>query len=361
MRRLPAAEAKPGMILARQLTDAFHNLVLKEHEELTADIIGRLPVYGVDELFVDDDRVAEVSVEPLVEPYAEAQVTQGLQTLYNECYGAGVLDDAILELIIRPIHEMTGNFFPVGLAELNTAPCTSPADHLFRLPARATGMAMLLGSLCGMSEDQVSDVGVATALMNVGFMNLPKEIVQSTDPLTPAQEHELKKHSLHGYVLLKESPLVPSEIAEAVLQSHELLDGSGYPRGIKGDEISMMSRIAAVADTYFTLISPFNRGERSSRHDALEYIMAFGGDLFDQEIVQHLMRRVPVYPSGIVVRVSTGELGVVTESNPGQIGRPRLKVLKDKDGFDVDPDETVELDLADPRNRQRVIVEGKAA
>ncbi len=361
MRRLPAAEAIPGMVLARQLTDAFHNLVLKEHEELTEDVINRLPVYGVDELFVDDDRVAEVSVEPLVEPYAEAQITQGLQTLYIECQGAGVLDDAILELIVRPIHEMAGEFFPVGLGELNTAPCTSPADHLYRLPARATGMAMLLAALSGMNQDQTADVGVATALMNVGYLNLPKEIVQQQEPLTPAQEHEFNKHPVHGYVLLRDSSRVSTEIAEAVLQSHELLNGSGYPQGIKGEQISMMSRLITVADNYFTLISPFNRSEQSSRHDALEYMMAFGGDLFDQEIVQHLARRVPVYPSGVVVSLTTGETGVVTESNAGQIGRPRLKVLKDKDGFDVKPDEMIELDLSDPRNRQRLVVEYKAA
>ncbi len=361
MRRLSTVEAKPGMVLARQLTDAFHNVVLKEQAELTEEVIGRLPVYGVDELFVDDDRVADISVEPLVEPYVEAQITQGLQTLYNECAGAGVLDPAILELIIRPIHEMAPSFFPVGLAELNTAPCVNPADHLFRLPARATGMAMLLASLCGMNEEQAAEVGVATALMNVGYINLPKEIVQSTEPLSASQEHELKKHPVHGYVLLNQVERISSKVAEAVLQSHEMLDGSGYPRGIKGDEISQMCRIVTVADTYFSLISPFSRSERSSRHDALEYMMAFGGELFDQDVVAHLARKVPVYPSGVIVGLTTGEHGVVTEPNPGQIGRPQIRVLKDKDGFDVKPDEMIELNLSDPRNRQRVVVELEAA
>lgn len=361
MRRLPAAEAKPGMILARPLTDAFHNLVLKEQDELTEDVVNRLSVYGVDELFVDDDRVADISVEPLVEPYVEAQITQGLQTLYNECLGAGMIDEAMLEMIVRPIHEMASEFFPVGLAELNTAPCASRGDHLFRLPARATGMAMLLASLCGLNEDQTTEVGVATALMNVGSLNLPKEIVQSTEPLSAAQEHELRKHPVHGYVLLKDCKRISAQVAATVLQSHELLDGSGYPRGIKGDEISLMSRIVTVADTYFTLISPFNRGERSSRHDALEYMMAFGGELFDQSVVQHLARKVPVYPSGVIVGQTTGEHGVVTEPNPGQIGRPQIRVLKDKDGFEVKSDEMIELNLSDPRNRQRVIVELDAA
>lgn len=123
----------------------------------------------------------------------------------------------------------------------------------------------------------------------------------------------------------------------------------------------MMSRILTVADTYFTMISPFNRGEQSSRHDAIEYIMAFGGDLFDPEIVQLLTRKVPVYPSGVMVALSTKEIGIVTEPNAGHAGRPQIRVLKDKDGFVVKPGEMVEIDLADPRNRQRVVTEYRAA
>lgn len=361
MRRLPSSEAKPGMVLARPLTDAFHNLVLDEQQALTEDVLSRLPIYAVDELFIDDDRVADIAIEPLVEPHAEAQITQGLQTLYSECHGAGALDDSILELITRPIHEMAGEFFPVGLAELNTAPCASPADHLFRLPARAAGMAMLLAAVSGMDQEQTAEVGVATALMNAGFLSLPKEFVHSTGPLTSAQDHELRKHPVHGYVLLKDSKRVSTEIATAVLQSHELLDGSGYPRGISRDEISKISRIVTVADTYFTMISPFNRGARSSRHDTIEYMMAFGGELFDQELVQLLTRKVPVYPSGVMVGLNTLEIGIVIEPNAGHPGRPKIRVLKDKDGFEVKPGEMVEIDLADPRNRQRVVLEYQAA
>ena len=361
MRRLPAAEAKPGMILARPLTDAFRNMVLDEQGVLTVDIVGRLSIYGADELFIEDDRVADIAIEPLVEPDAEAQITQGLQTMYNECHGVGSLDDAMLDLVIKPIHDMAGEFFPVGLAELNTAPCTSTLDHLFRLPARAAGMAMLLAAVSGMDQDKTADVGVATALMNVGFLSLPREIIQSTEPITAAQKHEFRKHPVHSFVLLKDSKRVSLEIATAILQSHELLDGSGYPRGVSGSDISDISRIITVAATYFTLISPFSGEERSSRHDAMEYLMAFAGDLFDQQVVQNLARKVPVYPSGVMVGLSTGEIGIVTEPNAGHPGRPKLRILKDNDGFEVKPDEMIEIDLSDPRNRQRVVLEYQAA
>ena len=357
MRRLSAAEVEPGMILARNLTDSFHNLVLKEQQALTEAVIQKLPIYGVDDLFIEDDRVADISVEPLVPPDVEAQITQGLQTLYTECAGTGMLDESMLELVVRPIHEIASEFFPVGLSELNTAPCQSPADHLFRLPARAAGLAMLLASLAGLNEDQTADVGVAAALMNIGYLSLPQDVVFTRSPLTPVQRNEMKKHPVHGYVLLKDKKQLPPWIALAVLQSHELLNGSGYPRGIAGSEIKQMERIVTIADTYFTLISPFNYGKRHSRHDAIEYIMGYAGELFDTQIATLLARKVAVYPSGSQLDISTGETGIVVEPNAGHPGRPKLRIVKDKDGFDVKPDELVDMDLADPRNRQRVIVE----
>lgn len=361
MRRLSASEVQPGMILARALTDAFNNLVLKEQQTLTEEVINKLPIYGVDDLFIEDDSVADISVEPLVAPDVEAQITQALQTLYNECAGTGMLDESMLELVVRPIHEIAGEFFPVGLSELNTAPCNSPSDHLFRLPARASGLAMLLASQLGLNEDQTADVGVATALMNIGFLSLWKDILYATSPLTPAQQHEMKKHPVHGYVLLKDMKRLPPWVALAVLQSHELLNGSGYPRGISGSDIKQMERIVTIADTYFTLISPFNHGDRHSRHDAVEYIMGYAGELFDAQIATLFARKVAVYPSGVQLGISTGETGIVSEPNPGHPGKPKLRIIKDKDGFDVKPDEQVDMDLSDPRNRQRVIVEYNAA
>lgn len=89
--------------------------------------------------------------------------------------------------------------------------------------------------------------------------------------------------------------------------------------------------------------------------------MAFAGDLFDPQVVQAFARKVPVYPSGVMVGLSTGETGIVTEPNAGHLGRPKVRILKDNDGFQVKPDEMVEIDLADPRNRQRVVLEYKAA
>ncbi|MCZ6539977.1 MAG: hypothetical protein O6922_09160 [Chloroflexi bacterium] len=138
-----------------------------------------------------------------------------------------------------------------------------------------------------------------------------------------------------------------------MLQHHVRLNGSGFPQGLKGDAISMGARIVAVAETYYSLISSRPDHESWSRQDAMEYIMAFGGDLFDSTVVEAFVRAVPAYPTGVLVRLSTGETGYVIDARIGQIGRPTLRLVADENGFKID--DFVEINLTDEDHRHRIV------
>ena len=81
--------------------------------------------------------------------------------------------------------------------------------------------------------------------------------------------------------------------------------------------------------------------------------MAFGGELYDSDVVQAFVRSVPAYPTGILVRLNTGESGYVVDAGIGQIGRPTLRLISDKNGFEID--NVVEISLTDVEHRHRVV------
>ena len=85
----------------------------------------------------------------------------------------------------------------------------------------------------------------------------------------------------------------------------------------------------------------------------MEYIMAFGGELFDSAVVQAFVRAVPAYPTGVLVRLNTGETGYVVDAGIGQIGRPTLRIVADKDGFQLD--DHFEISLTDEQHRHRIV------
>ena len=356
MRRLAAEHAKAGMVLARPLADAFGNVICEEDEKLPESTISKLATIGIAEIFIDDPVTSDVPVEPLISPEVEAQATQALRTLATESAGGTEIDQTLLQEAIKPAHDMAKSLFPSVLGELNTAPCSEPSEYGYREPARAAGLAAALAAKCGLEIDGVTEVAEATLLMDVGYLCLLPGTISDDSPWTRARQHDFNKHPVHGYAMLKDSPLISSTVATAILQSHERLDGSGYPQGLKGDAIIRAAKFVAVADSYYSMITPRPHHEAWDRHDAVEYMMAYGGELFDPEIIQVFSRSIPVYPTGVLVKLSTGEAGFVVDANIGQIGRPLVRLICNKKGIVLKDQELPELDLVDPENSDRVIV-----
>jgi HD-GYP domain-containing protein (c-di-GMP phosphodiesterase class II) len=126
---------------------------------------------------------------------------------------------------------------------------------------------------------------VACLVHDIGKISIPSEILTKTTPLTPAEWALIKQHPETGYRILKDVPF-PFPIAEEIRQHHERMDGSGYPRGLKGDQILLGSRILAVADVVEAVASsrPYRPG--LGLEIALEEIQRQAGTLLDADVVR---------------------------------------------------------------------------
>ncbi len=144
------------------------------------------------------------------------------------------------------------------------------------------------------------------------------------------------------------------EVIRAVLEHHERWDGSGYPQRLKGEEISPYARLIAIADTYYELVS--RRPDRPAYmpHEAVEFILAYSGELFDPELVQMFARVVPLYPTGTTVELSTGELGIISNANLGHIGRPVVRICFDAKSRIVR--RPYDINLAEAQYQRRLII-----
>ena len=343
MIRLAASHAQAGMELALPIVDAFGNAVYGEGTELTSEHIGKLPLYGIREIFIADPLLDDVPVEPLVPPELEAKAALALRTVHEEAGFANSVDPAVIEQAVQPGYEMAKPLFPRVLGEVNSAPISPASEYDYLMPARTASLAAMLAARLGMDMDTTGQICVGALLMDVGTAKIA----------AGADEHEHQKHPVYSYVLMKDMPFISAITSATVLQHHERLDGSGFPQGLKGDAISMGARIVGVAESYYSLISARPGHEPWSRQDAMEYIMAFGGDLFDAKVVEAFVRSVPAYPTGVLVRLNTGETGYVIDAGIGQIGRPTLRMISDKDGFKMK--ELFEISLTDEKHRHRVV------
>lgn len=362
MRRVSVEKAKVGMELAKPVMDRYGKMLLPANVELQQKHIGFLWEKEVWELFIEDERVSDLTIKPLVRPETQKDATEAMRRLLSirrnptekknsgdpEIYAARLEAERFAHAILQAVLQ-------VPLGEPDLTGCISVADYEFFLPVQITALAILLAKEAGFDANELANVSRAAMLQNIGYIWVPPQIWKEKDSLSEADRKEFEKHPLHGYELLSQIQRVPPPVVQAVLQHHERWDGSGYPTGAKGWDISPIAQIIGMAETYYELVSYRPNRRPYTSMDAFESVMAAAGELFDPELVQVFARRVPVYPSGVMVRLNTKECGIITNVNIGHIGRPVVRICYDVEGNEVYP--PYDIDLSKPEHQFKLITE----
>lgn len=216
---------------------------------------------------------------------------------------------------------------------------TDMYTHCINVCALSTIMALRLK----MSEKQVRNISIGAILHDIGlryikvpYMNTNETYMNVKDAL------EYKKHTIFGYSSLQDEGWIPDIAKEIILLHHERIDGKGYPFQHKGDKIKTEVKLVSLCDDFESLISGVG-SPKLKIYEAIEYIKANQGIKYDATITDKLLESVAVYPVGINVITSEGEMGVVVRQNHKFTDRPVIKMLKHADGSPYKDD--VEKDL----------------
>ena len=359
MRRISMQYALPGMVLSMEVYDNYGNIILPKGTRLTLDNVATLGRMGGGELFFDDRRVDDVPVTPLMPARLTGDATRRLHDLLKETKAILQNSSGGQKIDVHPaekaVFSMVEQLFPVVIGEANATGCFSLTDYNYVHPMQVACLALLMGRKAKCKEAELAELGVAALLENVGYIVLPQGMMEEPTSLTKIEEHEVHQHAQYGYQILKEYADIAPNITKTILDHHERWDGSGYPRGIKGEEISFYARVIAIADTYYALVSRRPHRQSNLPHEALEFIMAYSGELFDPDLVRLFTKLVPLYPTGVMVNLNTGETGIIADAKPGFIGRPLVRICKDKHFEELT--KPYDMELSDNSNQHRLVTE----
>jgi HD-GYP domain-containing protein (c-di-GMP phosphodiesterase class II) len=184
-----------------------------------------------------------------------------------------------------------------------------------------------LGRHLGLSREQLNTLGMAGLLQDLGKIKLPAQLLRKRGELTPDEQHQIHHHVAFSLEILAGQPDVSTAVREIVAKHHERIDGSGYPRGLKGDRIGLMAELAGLVDSYCAISSQRAYRAALDHHRALKAVYAMGGKLFSEAVVATFIQCVSLYPIGTLVELSTGEVGVVVEQNRIRKLKPRVLIL----------------------------------
>jgi putative nucleotidyltransferase with HDIG domain len=203
----------------------------------------------------------------------------------------------------------------------------------------------LFGHYLSFDQQQIESLSMAALLHDVGKLKLPQTVLAKPyDSLSPEEHEQLQKHAEYGAELLRKFTEVPDEIAEVAHSHHEKMDGTGFPRGLKGPEIGTMSKIIGIINEYETLTNNPNLKLQLSCSDALKSIYALRDTHFDGHFTEQFIKCLGIYPVGSIIKLSNGATGIVIGMKQDNHLLPTVMIVRDKSGEIRHPPQVVNLD-----------------
>ncbi len=182
----------------------------------------------------------------------------------------------------------------------------------------SVNISVLMMSFCksrGMSEQVIHEVGVGGLLHDIGKALTPPEILNKPGQLTDKEFLIMRHHVVDSHKILAQTPGISQNALDVAALHHEKYDGSGYPYGKNGDEISLIGQMSAIVDVYDALTADrcYHMGQAPSV--VLKRMLSWTGSHFNPSLTQEFIYCVGIYPPGTLVMLSNHYLAVVTENN----------------------------------------------
>ena len=192
-------------------------------------------------------------------------------------------------------------------------------------------LALSIGEYVKLPPHKLIELGIAALLHELGMLLIPPNIYRSNKKLSNKERQIIRTHPVISYKALKEAEY-PSPILFAVLEHHEYMDGTGYPRGVTGDKISLYGKIIGVASAYSAATSKREFRDGKDGHSGIMDLLRGKGTKYDETVLRALVYIISVYPVGTYVLLNNGAKGIVIKTNLETPKHPILKLLTDENG-----------------------------
>lgn len=190
--------------------------------------------------------------------------------------------------------------------------------------------ALVVGKNQGLNRSQLEYLGIGAMFHDVGELRLPRNLLRKPEPYTDQERRLIQQHPQLGVSIVSQSDDVHEESRRIVLEHHERIDGSGYPGGLRGMEISPLSEVVGIVDVYDMLLNGREGRPMLLPSEAIKELYHNGltGHM-DRGWVERVIRCLGIYPVGSFVELSTGERGIVEAANPADALRPSVRIICD--------------------------------
>jgi len=176
-------------------------------------------------------------------------------------------------------------------------------------------LSMLVAQQFEIDQEALQMIGMAGLLLDIGEHRIPRHILQTRARRSEVENVKYQLHPYLGVEMLRKFPHIPEEVLDVIRSHHERLDGSGYPEKLKGDQISLPTRIVSAVDHYDSLVNSLHAEDALTPAEALATMYKYQSQMFAADVLVAMIQTLGVYPPGTVLALSDGRFAQVLNIN----------------------------------------------
>jgi HD-GYP domain-containing protein (c-di-GMP phosphodiesterase class II) len=258
-----------------------------------------------------------------------------------------------LEKVEPLVENMVDSIFSQQDAMLPLLQLKSHDDYTFLHSVSVCALMVAFARGLKLSREVIKEIAIGALLHDVGKAKVSDHILNKPAKLTEAEFDKMKSHVVQSKIILLNTPGISEIALDVAAQHHERFDGTGYPNKLKADEISLYGQMGAIVDVYDAITSNRVYHKGMPPTEALKKLLEWSKFHFNPELVQNFIRTLGIYPSGSLVKLESGRLGIVVQQHADKIMQPLVKVFYNAGRQHyITPEE---IDLAKPHCQDRIV------
>lgn len=249
-----------------------------------------------------------------------------VRKVFKQLAQSGELDVAAVQKAISPLITtvVTHRDALAALARMKRKD-----DYLYNHSIATAVWAALIGQHVGLDRDTLASLALGAALLDLGKVQLPDALLHKPGMLTSRERAQMESHVTLGLQLATADGTDDEVVLQVIGLHHERFDGTGYPEGLVGPQIPLVAQIAGLADSYDAMLTPRAYARPHTSFTAVQELIDLQGMLFSKPLVEQFVQAVGLFPTGALVELNTGEVGVVVAQNPVRRLRPKVMLVLD--------------------------------
>jgi HD-GYP domain-containing protein (c-di-GMP phosphodiesterase class II) len=362
MKEIPVESLEPGMKFTAPLYMDEENIIVPEQAPVKAKDIERLKKWKLVVVHTEGE---------MINPESEEAEPGGLQGLIKKAFSSPAQKE-VTKLYIRYSQKIRDFFRDIDQRNApDSLEIKDFIDKVLELIARhkddviqyilygkhgesdeaenalnATILSILIGQECNLLSHKIHQLAASALLRDSGMLRIPAKIRDKKGELTPDELREIKTHPVHSYRIITKEIGFSEDVGIPAMQHQERWDGKGYPKNIRGSDISLHARIISIADAFEAMVSERPHRSAMTGNKAMRTMLGDNGRRFDPEILKIVVRTLGLYPIGSILQLSNAAIGRVIEHNPDAPMKPKVKIMINENGRAYLEDEGEIIDLS---------------